>query len=172
MPLAKVGERESRLLSLADFEVNLQNAFSQKPVGSIWMTPCREKLASWDLSFSALSSLCGNRHNLRLKAFCKTLTMRKKILWDNTEIKHSGERMSSIIQQQFSFPHNPIIDQTLYKMTYLENWGSGIRKIAYSCREAGVEEPTYDHRPTEANGRFLNRSRKYKQEIYRIPRGR
>ena len=154
MPLAKVGERESRLLSLADFEVNLQNAFSQKPVGSIWMTPCREKLAPWDLSFSALSSLCGNRHNLRLKAFCKTLTMRKKILWDNTEIKHSGERMS------------------LYKMTYLENWGSGIRKIAYSCREAGVEEPTYDHRPTEANGRFLNRSRKYKQEIYRIPRGR
>lgn len=71
--------------------------------------------------------------------------------------------MSSIIQQQFSFPYNPIIDQTLYKMTYLENWGSGIRKIADSCREAGVEESTYDHRPTEANGRFLNRSRKYKQ---------
>lgn len=172
MPLAKVGERESRLLSLADFEVNLQNAFSQKPVGSIWMTPCREKLAPWDLSFSALSSLCGNRHNLRLKAFCRTLTMRKKILWDNTEIKHSEERMSSIVRQQFSFPYNPIIDQTLYKMTYLENWGSGIRKIADCCREAGVEEPTYDHRPTEANGRFLNRSRKYKQEIYRIPRGR
>ena len=165
MPLAKVGERESRLLSLADFEVNLQNAFSQKPVGSIWMTPCREKLAPWDLSFSALSSLCGNRHNLRLKAFCKTLTMRKKILWDNTEIKHSEERMSSIVRQQFSFPYNPIFDQTLYKMTYLENWGSGIRKIAYSCREAGVEEPTYDHRPTEANGRFLNRSRKYKPTL-------
>lgn len=51
--------------------------------------------------------------------------------------------MSSIVRQQFSFPYNPIIDQTLYKMTYLENWGSGIRKIAYSCREAGVEEPTY-----------------------------
>lgn len=172
MPLAKVGERESRLLSLADFEVNIQNAFSQKPVGSIWMTPCREKLAPWDLSFSAVSSLCGNRHNLRLKAFYKTMTMRKKILWDNTEIKHSEERMSSIVRQQFSFPYNPIIDQTLYKMTYLENWGSGIHKIAYSCREAGVEDPTYDHRPTEANGRFLNRSRKNKQEIYRIPRGR
>ena len=28
-------------------------------------------------------------------------------------------------------------------MTYLENWGSGIRKIADSCREAGLEEPTY-----------------------------
>lgn len=80
--------------------------------------------------------------------------------------------MSSIVRQQFSFPYNPIIAQALYKMTYLENWGSGIRKIADSCREAGVEEPTYDHRPTEANGRFLNRSRKYKQETYRIPRGR
>lgn len=56
------------------------------------------------------------------------MTMRKKILWDNTEIKHSGERMSSIIQQQFSFPYNLIIDQTLYKMTYLENWGSGIAR--------------------------------------------
>ena len=35
------------------------------------------------------------------------------------------------------------IAQALYKMTYLENWGSGIRKIADSCREAGLEEPTY-----------------------------
>lgn len=51
--------------------------------------------------------------------------------------------MSSIVRQQFSFPYNPIIDQTLHKMTYLENWGSGIRRIADSCREAGVEEPTY-----------------------------
>lgn len=49
--------------------------------------------------------------------------------------------MSSIVRQQFSFPYNPIIDQTLYKMTYLENRGSGIRKIADSCREAGVESP-------------------------------
>ena len=37
----------------------------------------------------------------------------------------------------------PVIAQALYKMTYLENWGSGIRKIADSCREAGLEEPTY-----------------------------
>lgn len=65
MSLAKVGERESRLLSLADFEVNLQNAFSQKPVGSIWMTPCREKLAPWDLSFQlypasvGIDTICG-----------------------------------------------------------------------------------------------------------------
>ena len=28
-------------------------------------------------------------------------------------------------------------------MTYLENWGSGIRKIADSCREAGLDEPIY-----------------------------
>ncbi len=51
--------------------------------------------------------------------------------------------MSSIVRQQFSFPYNPKIDQTLHKMTYLENWGSGIRRIADNCREAGVEEPTY-----------------------------
>lgn len=31
----------------------------------------------------------------------------------------------------------------LVELTYLENWGSGIRRIADSCREAGVEEPTY-----------------------------
>lgn len=67
---------------------------------------------------------------------------------DRVEIENPGRlphelSPETILQSHDSFPYNPIIAQALYKMTYLENWGSGIRRIADSCREAGVEEPTY-----------------------------
>ncbi len=67
---------------------------------------------------------------------------------DRVEIENPGRlphelSPETILQSHDSFPYNPIIAQALYKMTYLENWGSGIRKIADSCREAGLEEPTY-----------------------------
>lgn len=67
---------------------------------------------------------------------------------DRVEIENPGRlphelSPETILQSHDSFPYNPIIAQALYKMTYLENWGSGIRRIADSCREAGGEEPTY-----------------------------
>ena len=31
----------------------------------------------------------------------------------------------------------------LYRSTFLESWGSGIRRIIEACREQGVEEPTW-----------------------------
>jgi len=67
---------------------------------------------------------------------------------DRVEIENPGRlphelSPETILQSHDSFPYNPVIAQALYKMTYLENWGSGIRRIADSCREAGVEEPTY-----------------------------
>ena len=67
---------------------------------------------------------------------------------DRVEIENPGRlphelSPETILLSHDSFPYNPVIAQALYKMTYLENWGSGIRRIADSCREAGVEEPTY-----------------------------
>ena len=68
---------------------------------------------------------------------------------DRVEIENPGRlphelSPETMLQPHDSFPYNPVIAQALYKMTYLENWGgSGIRRIADSCREAGVEEPTY-----------------------------
>ncbi len=48
----KVGERESGMLPLADFIVNLRNDFSLKLVRSIWKAHSHENLATGAPSFS------------------------------------------------------------------------------------------------------------------------
>lgn len=43
-----------------------------------------------------------------------------------------------------SYPYNLIIAETLYKSTYLENWGSGTKRIIDACKEHGLEEPVWN----------------------------
>lgn len=33
--------------------------------------------------------------------------------------------------------------EALYRMTYLENWGSGAKRIMDACKAQGVEAPTW-----------------------------
>jgi len=42
-----------------------------------------------------------------------------------------------------SYPYNPKIAEALYRTTWLENWGTGAKRIIEACREQGVEEPTW-----------------------------
>lgn len=42
-----------------------------------------------------------------------------------------------------SYPYNRNMAHALYRSTFLESWGSGIRRIIEACREQGVEEPTW-----------------------------
>lgn len=35
----------------------------------------------------------------------------------------------------------------LYKTTWLESWGSGVKRMVDACREQGVPEPYYEIRP-------------------------
>lgn len=42
-----------------------------------------------------------------------------------------------------SYPYNLKIAEILYKSTYLESWGSGVKRIIDACREQGVEEPDW-----------------------------
>lgn len=49
----------------------------------------------------------------------------------------------SIKEPHESYPYNLKIAEALYKSTYLENWGSGAKRIIDACREQGVEEPTW-----------------------------
>ena len=42
-----------------------------------------------------------------------------------------------------SFPYNRNMAHTLYRSTFLENWGSGIHRIIEACQEQGVEEPSW-----------------------------
>lgn len=42
-----------------------------------------------------------------------------------------------------SYPYNPKIAEALYRTTWLENWGTGAKRIIEACHEQGVEEPTW-----------------------------
>ena len=49
----------------------------------------------------------------------------------------------SIKQPHDSFPYNLTIAETLYKSTFLESWGSGVRRIIDACINQNVEEPIW-----------------------------
>lgn len=42
-----------------------------------------------------------------------------------------------------SYPYNLRIAEVLYKSTYLESWGSGVKRIIDACREKGLDEPIW-----------------------------
>ena len=71
---------------------------------------------------------------------------------DRVEIENPGilppELTPETIKQPHnSHPYNPLIATFLYRTTFLESWGSGVRRIIESCAAAGVEEPTWHTNP-------------------------
>ena len=71
---------------------------------------------------------------------------------DRVEIENPGVlppelTPETIKQPHNSHPYNPLIANFLYKSTFLESWGSGVRRIIDSCAAAGVEEPTWHTNP-------------------------
>ncbi|WP_028908676.1 ATP-binding protein [Xylanibacter ruminicola] len=49
-----------------------------------------------------------------------------------------------------SYPYNPLIAEVLYRSSFLESWGSGVRRMVDACKAQGVPEPEY-----EVNGGFV-----------------
>ena len=76
------------------------------------------------------------------------LTISLAIYDDRIEIASPGTFPPQITAENIkepheSFPHNLKVAEALYRMTYLENWGSGARRIMDACRAQGVEEPVW-----------------------------
>lgn len=42
-----------------------------------------------------------------------------------------------------SYPYNPLIAEVLYKTSYLESWGSGVKRIIDACRKQNVQDPEW-----------------------------
>lgn len=61
----------------------------------------------------------------------------------NPGIFHPQISPESIKKPHESYPYNLKIAEALYKSTYLENWGSGGKRIMDACREQGMEDPTW-----------------------------
>ena len=71
---------------------------------------------------------------------------------DRVEIENPGTlppelTPETIKQPHNSHPYNPLIATFLYRSTFLESWGSGVRRIIDSCAAAGVEEPIWQTNP-------------------------
>ena len=76
------------------------------------------------------------------------LTISLAIYDDRIEIASPGHFPRQITPENIkepheSFPHNLNVAEALFRMTYLENWGSGARRIIDACRVQNIEEPTW-----------------------------
>lgn len=70
---------------------------------------------------------------------------------DRVEIFNPGKFPKGITPENIksshdSYPYNPIIANVLFKMTYLENWGSGVKRIIDACRAQGLPDPVWQER--------------------------
>ena len=89
-----------------------------------------------------INALC-HRHWKRYN-----LTISLAIYDDRIEIASPGTFPPQITPENIkepheSYPHNLKVAEALYRMTYLENWGSGARRIMDACQAQGVETPTW-----------------------------
>ena len=76
------------------------------------------------------------------------LTISLAIYDDRIEIASPGTFPPQITPENIkepheSYPHNLKVAEALYRMTYLENWGSGAKRIMDACQAQGVETPTW-----------------------------
>ncbi|MDE6051808.1 MAG: winged helix-turn-helix transcriptional regulator, partial [Paramuribaculum sp.] len=67
---------------------------------------------------------------------------------DRVEIGNPGILPSQITPENIkephdSYPYNVKMAEALYRSMWLENWGSGAKRIIEACREQEVEEPTW-----------------------------
>ena len=67
---------------------------------------------------------------------------------DRLEISNPGQfpqplAPENIKEPHGSYPYNLRIAQVLYFSKYIEQWGTGVRRMMDICREAGVPEPEY-----------------------------
>lgn len=67
---------------------------------------------------------------------------------DRVEIGNPGIFPSQITPENIkephdSYPYNVKMAEVLYRSMWLENWGSGAKRIIEACKEQGVEEPSW-----------------------------
>lgn len=71
---------------------------------------------------------------------------------DRVEISNPGRLPNELTPENLLLPHdsyptNPLVAETLFKTTYLDGWGSGVKRILDACDEDGVPHPHYEVRP-------------------------
>ena len=103
-----------------------------------------EQLSQW-----IPNSLIIQSKNIALRHWERhNLTISLAIYDDRIEIASPGIFPPQITPENIkepheSYPHNLKVAEALYRMTYLENWGSGAKRILDACKAQGVDAPTW-----------------------------
>ena len=74
----------------------------------------------------------------------------KKSTGELKDAMHSACEFLSVFlnikESHGSYPYNPLIAEVLYKTSYLESWGSGVKRIVDACRRQNVPDPEWSMR--------------------------
>ena len=67
---------------------------------------------------------------------------------DRVEIENPGRLPAGLTPDNIkelhaSVPYNPLMAQVLFQTAFLENWGTGVKRMVDECRSQGVPEPEY-----------------------------
>ena len=67
---------------------------------------------------------------------------------DRVEIENTGHLPNELTIETIKLPHrsypqNPIIASALYKIGFLESWGTGVDRMIDACKAVGLPEPDY-----------------------------
>ena len=71
---------------------------------------------------------------------------------DRLEIVNPGHLPPQLTPESMMLPHdshpmNPDIADFMFKTTYLDSWGSGVKRMVDACKQADVPLPRYELRP-------------------------
>ena len=75
-------------------------------------------------------------------------SVRISVFDDRVEIENTGHlpnelSIKTIKKPYHSYPQNPIVSSALYKIGFLESWGTGVDRMIDACKAVGLPEPDY-----------------------------
>lgn len=74
-------------------------------------------------------------------AFCTLLKCPGKVVI--LQSQNQFRKTAMTIEDIRKNPYNPLIADVLYKTSYLESWGSGVKRIVEACRKQNVPDPEW-----------------------------
>lgn len=76
--------------------------------------------------------------------FCTLLKCPGKVVI--LQSQNQSRKTAMTIEDIRKNPYNPLIADVLYKTSYLESWGSGVKRIVEACRKQNVLDPEWSLR--------------------------
>lgn len=136
------GANPSQKIVVQEVTDATQRKFAQAVKGIESTVDVRIEYPQEALREALINALCHRNYNNIYAAISLT------ICDDRVEIINQGTlppdlSIEKLKRPHASLPHNLLIAQILFKTTFIESWGSGVRRMTGACVENGVKEPSF-----------------------------